>query len=111
MSKNNCISKFQFIFALVNKVFFVYCKVVKEKEYSSFLNRYLSKILLSQHTVFQLKRYNTVSATIKKRDTVIMVNPITWLISSITPIWIKLPIMTSIVKREITYADSICNGR
>lgn len=48
---------------------------------------------------------------LKKRDTVIMVNPITWLISSITPIWIKLPIMTNIVKREITYADSICNGR
>jgi len=39
MSKNNCISKFQFIFALVIKAFFVYCKVVKEKEYSSFLNR------------------------------------------------------------------------
>ena len=39
MSKNNCISKFQFISALVIKAFFVYCKVVKEKEYSSFLNR------------------------------------------------------------------------
>ena len=39
LSKNNCISEFQFIFALVIKAFFVYCKVVKEKEYSSFLNR------------------------------------------------------------------------
>mgnify|MGYP004698115541 CR=1 len=28
-----------FIFALVIEAFFVYCKVVKEKEYSSFLNR------------------------------------------------------------------------
>ena len=39
MSKNNCISEFQFISTLVIKAFFVYCKVVKEKEYSSFLNR------------------------------------------------------------------------
>ena len=39
MSKNNCISEFQFIFLPVIKAFFVYCKVVKEKEYSSFLNR------------------------------------------------------------------------
>ena len=39
MSKNNYISEFQFIFALVIEAFFVYCKVVKEKEYSSFLNR------------------------------------------------------------------------
>lgn len=39
MSKNNCISEFQFIFAPVIKAFFVYSKVVKEKEYSSFLNR------------------------------------------------------------------------
>ena len=34
-----CFSDIRFIFALVNKAFFVYCKVVKEKEYSSFLNR------------------------------------------------------------------------
>lgn len=32
-------SEFSFIFVLVIKAFFVYCKVVKEKEYSSFLNR------------------------------------------------------------------------
>lgn len=38
-SKKDSFSDFRFIFALVNKVFFVYCKVVKEKEYSSFLNR------------------------------------------------------------------------
>ena len=29
----------RFNFALEIKAFFVYCKVVKEKEYSSFLNR------------------------------------------------------------------------
>ena len=33
------LSEIRFIFALVIKAFFVYCKVVKEKEYSSFLNR------------------------------------------------------------------------
>ena len=32
-------SEIRFIFALVIEAFFVYCKVVKEKEYSSFLNR------------------------------------------------------------------------
>lgn len=39
MSKNNCISEFQFIFVPIIKAFFVYSKVVKEKEYNSFLNR------------------------------------------------------------------------
>ena len=32
-------SKFRFTFANEIKAFFVYCKVVKEKENSSFLNR------------------------------------------------------------------------
>lgn len=36
-----------------------------------------------------------------RRDTVIMVNPFTWFMSVILPVWIKLPIMTEIVKREI----------
>ncbi len=36
-----------------------------------------------------------------KRDTVIMVNPIAWLISYLLPVWIKLPLMTNIVKREV----------
>jgi uncharacterized protein len=36
-----------------------------------------------------------------RRDTVIMVNPFTWLMSVILPVWLKLPIMTEIVKREI----------
>lgn len=44
-----------------------------------------------------------------KRDTVIMVNPFTWLLSVLLPIWIKLPIMTQIVKREINYETGICN--
>ena len=34
-----CFSKNRFTFALKIKAFFVYCKVMKEKEYSSFLNR------------------------------------------------------------------------
>jgi uncharacterized protein len=45
-----------------------------------------------------------------KRDTVIMVNPVTWLISSLLPIWIKLPVMTRIIKREVYDANSVCNG-
>jgi uncharacterized protein len=36
-----------------------------------------------------------------KRDTVIMVNPFAWLISYLLPVWIKLPLMTNIVKREV----------
>lgn len=39
-----------------------------------------------------------------KRDTVIMVNKFTWLLSAILPIWIKLPMMTNIIKREIQNA-------
>ncbi len=42
-----------------------------------------------------------------KRDTVIMINPVTWLISAILPVWIKLPMMTNIVKREISCEASI----
>lgn len=38
-SKLICFSEIRFIFALVIRAFFEYCKVVKEKEYSSFLNR------------------------------------------------------------------------
>ena len=38
-SKIICFSEIRFIFTLVIEAFFVYCKVVKEKEYSSFLNR------------------------------------------------------------------------
>ena len=38
-SKIYCFSDIRFIFALIIEAFFVYCKVVKEKEYSSFLNR------------------------------------------------------------------------
>ncbi|MFW5687841.1 MAG: SDR family NAD(P)-dependent oxidoreductase [Bacteroidota bacterium] len=45
-----------------------------------------------------------------KKDTVIMVNPLIWLVSIMLPIWIKLPIMTKIVKRELNYETSICNG-
>ena len=44
------------------------------------------------------------------RDTVIMVNPFIWLLSALLPIWIKLPMMTKIVKREIEYEKSLCNG-
>lgn len=36
-----------------------------------------------------------------KKDSVIMVNPISWLIMKILPIWIKLPLMTSAIKKEI----------
>ncbi|WP_276875806.1 SDR family NAD(P)-dependent oxidoreductase [Chryseobacterium joostei] len=36
-----------------------------------------------------------------KKDSVIMVNPISWLAMKIVPIWIKLPLMTQAIKREI----------
>ncbi|MFP3834018.1 SDR family NAD(P)-dependent oxidoreductase [Chryseobacterium sp. SIMBA_028] len=36
-----------------------------------------------------------------KKDSVIMVNPISWLVMKLVPIWIKLPLMTQAIKREI----------
>lgn len=36
-----------------------------------------------------------------KRDSVIMVNPISWLVMKMLPIWIKLPLMTNAIKKEI----------
>lgn len=36
-----------------------------------------------------------------KRDTVIMVNPVGWLFLMLLPVWIKLPLLTNAVKREI----------
>jgi short-subunit dehydrogenase len=36
-----------------------------------------------------------------KRDTVIMVNPLSWLVMKILPIWIRLPLMTAAIKKEI----------
>lgn len=36
-----------------------------------------------------------------KRDTVIMVNPMSWLMLRLLPIWIRLPLMTKAIKREI----------
>jgi uncharacterized protein len=44
-----------------------------------------------------------------KRDTVIMLNPFIWLLSVLLPIWIKLPVMTKIVKRELA-EKRVCNG-
>ncbi|WP_326985079.1 SDR family NAD(P)-dependent oxidoreductase [Chryseobacterium sp. MYb264] len=36
-----------------------------------------------------------------KRDTVIVVNPLSWLLLHILPIWIRLPLMTNAIKREV----------
>ncbi|QBJ85681.1 SDR family NAD(P)-dependent oxidoreductase [Chryseobacterium gleum] len=36
-----------------------------------------------------------------KKDSVIMVNPISWMVIKILPIWIRLPLMTQAIKREI----------
>ncbi|KFF24292.1 SDR family NAD(P)-dependent oxidoreductase [Chryseobacterium vrystaatense] len=36
-----------------------------------------------------------------RKDSVIMVNPISWLVMKILPIWIKLPLMTSAIRKEI----------
>ncbi|MCL1672992.1 SDR family NAD(P)-dependent oxidoreductase [Elizabethkingia ursingii] len=38
---------------------------------------------------------------LKKRDTVIMVNHFSWLLLRILPIWLKMPVLTSKMKREI----------
>lgn len=40
-------------------------------------------------------------AQLFKRDSVIMVNPVSWLIMKILPIWIRLPLMTNAIKKEI----------
>lgn len=37
-----------------------------------------------------------------KRDTVIIVNKMSWLLLSILPIWIKLPLLTRTMKRELS---------
>ncbi|MDH6254086.1 short-subunit dehydrogenase [Chryseobacterium sp. H1D6B] len=36
-----------------------------------------------------------------KRDSVIMVNPVSWMIMKMLPIWIRLPLMTAAIKKEI----------
>ncbi len=36
-----------------------------------------------------------------RRDSVIMVNPVSWLIICLIPIWIKLPLMTKAIRREV----------
>ncbi len=36
-----------------------------------------------------------------KKDSVILVNPISWMIMNILPVWIKLPLITNAVKREM----------
>jgi len=36
-----------------------------------------------------------------KKDSVILVNPVSWMIMKILPIWIKLPLITNAVKREM----------
>jgi len=36
-----------------------------------------------------------------KRDTVIMVNPISWLLLKILPVWIRLPLLSNKIKREL----------
>ncbi len=36
-----------------------------------------------------------------QKDSVIMVNPLTWLFLSLIPVWIKLPVLTKSVRREL----------
>ena len=38
---------------------------------------------------------------LEKRDTVIMVNQLSWLLLNIMPIWIKLPMLTNKIKKEL----------
>lgn len=46
---------------------------------------------------------------LQKKDSVIMVAPLLWLLSAILPIWIKLPLMTSIVRKELSNETSAGN--
>jgi hypothetical protein len=39
---------------------------------------------------------------LEKRDTVIMMNHFSWLMLKLTPIWIRLPLLTNAVKRELS---------
>lgn len=36
-----------------------------------------------------------------QRDSVIMVNPLGWLVLQLLPIWIRLPIMTNVIRKEL----------
>lgn len=36
-----------------------------------------------------------------RRDTVIMLNPLSWLMLHFIPVWISLPLMTKVIKREL----------
>jgi uncharacterized protein len=36
-----------------------------------------------------------------RKDSVIMVNPFCWLLLSLIPVWIKLPMLTKSVRREL----------
>lgn len=36
-----------------------------------------------------------------RKDSVIMLNPISWLVLSLIPIWLRLPLMTNAVKKEV----------
>jgi uncharacterized protein len=54
---------------------------------------------------FSLSKPETVArkaiSQLFRKDTVIIVNPVSWLILNLVPIWIKLPLMTRAVEREI----------
>jgi len=43
----------------------------------------------------------TCITQIFKRDSVIVVNPLSWLFMHLLPIWIKLPLLTNAIKREL----------
>ncbi len=40
------------------------------------------------------------------KDSVIMVNPLSWALLQILPVWIKLPLMTKAIRREIEHGGS-----
>ncbi len=44
-----------------------------------------------------------------KRKAVIMVTPVTWFLSVIIPLWLKVPFLTWVVKRELKHEKSIYN--
>jgi len=40
---------------------------------------------------------------LKKRDTVIMVNPISWFLLKVLPIWIRLPMLSNKIEKELVH--------
>lgn len=77
-------------------------EIIKRIEKQGFLGK-LTLLEPQKVAAYCLKRLD-------KKGTIIMVNPISWLISSIIPTRLKVSLMTKIVKREIYEREIVYNG-